>query len=183
MSEEAPIGQCFNCGGSGVIGEAGAVACPLCKGLGTIGDSGPAPEVHVGLCSFKPCGCARDWIGAGASPEWRANRIALWQEQGFTWSEMSFSEAAPLLTLGDACRHDPRSSPRDSSPVLDLSNLPPGGGAPPDRPRVIAVQIHHHAEDERGSITHIILTADLDDDTHRECEVALPPAWTGPEKT
>lgn len=102
---EDGIGECFNCGGSGVVGAAGAVACPLCKGLGVIGDSGPAPEIQTGLIAFKPCGCARDWSGDGAAADVRARRIALWQAQGFRWEAMEWSQAAPLLTAGDGCRH------------------------------------------------------------------------------
>lgn len=131
MSEDV-VGQCPRCVGTGVIGEAGAVACPLCKGMGMIGDSGPAPPPESrGLLAFKPCGCAKDWSGDGADADVRARRISLWQEQGFTWRDAPWSEAAPLLTLGDACRCDPRTTPRAAVGSPDLSDLPPGSEAAP----------------------------------------------------
>lgn len=126
---DPPIGviiTCFVCEG---IGSIGSVTCHACNGRGQIQDSGPPPDPNPGLVAFKPCGCAVDWIGTGADDEFRRKRIQLWSAQGYRSQLMDFAEAGPLITLGAACAHDNRATPRASSAPLDLSELPPGGGA------------------------------------------------------
>ena len=173
-----------------MLGEAGAVQCPMCKGMGSIGDSGPAPPSQPGFCGFRAgTDCARDWAGLLSEPDVRAARLELWKGPGLEPRAMDFSDAAPLLTrhahCSDACKilpADRRATPREGSPPVDVTDLPPGGApaSAPTTPRlkVTDVQIHHTPEDERGSIAFVVLTFDLSDGTHRECEIAVPPEWT-----
>jgi hypothetical protein len=181
--DTGPVGECPLCLGTKTVG---GYPCQMCKGLGAIGDSGPAPDRQPGLCGFRiGTDCARSWIGDGASGEYRYEQLELWKAQGFYAIPMDFSDASPLLTKHAQCSAaclfaERREAPRAGSPVIDLTDLPPGSRVSPlpEPPRITAVQIHHAGEDESGSITHVVLTADLDDGTHRECEVRLPEDWT-----
>lgn len=114
--------QCPGCHGEEPQG------CPVCNGAGIIVDHGPPPSPNSGMVAFKPCGCAVDWIGDGAPAEYRKARLELWTEQGYRHETMDFREAGPLITYGAACGHDRRAMPRQGSPVLDITDLPAGGG-------------------------------------------------------
>lgn len=187
MTDDA-VGICPRCGGEGVIGAAGAVLCPLCKGLGQIGDSGPAPEVQAGLCAFKACGCAADWIGDGAAEAFRLNRTELWVSQGWTWRAMDFSEAAPLITSGnnDCTHEDRRATPRQAIGAPALDDVV-GGVIPPMRPKIVDVEIDHLCQSTtHGGVESVCLSLTLENG-----ETRLVTAWledpehpqppTGPE--
>ena len=122
-SKPGPI-ECFVCEGAGALG---GVACAACNGRGIIIDSGAAPDPNPGLMALKPCGCAADWIGAGASPEWQLERRKIWEQQGWESRPAEFKDASPLLTAGAGCKHEQRATPRPTPITVDLSDLPPGG--------------------------------------------------------
>ncbi len=94
--------ECFVCEG---LGRIGAVECRACNGVGRIADSGPPPDPNPGMLAFKPCGCASDWFGAGAPPDYQVERRKLWESQGWSARLCDFKEAGPLITAGAGCRH------------------------------------------------------------------------------
>ena len=114
--------ECFVCDGSGKIG---AVDCRACNGMAVIMDSGPMPDPAPGILAIRACGCATDWIGAGAPDAYRVERQRLWEQQGWTSRPADAREAMPLITAGaggcDRCRPQ-RATPRDPIGAPDVAS-------------------------------------------------------------
>lgn len=184
MNEREGLGVCPRCDGQGVIGEAGAAVCPLCGGMGMIGDSGPAPPPEsLGILAFAACGCAKDWIGEGASDQARAKRLELWGAEGRCWEATDWGTARVKLTEGAACTHDPRATPREIPGAPDLGDLP-ATPAPTHR-RIVSVELGECSEDAEfgdGGIVNVVLICTLEDGNVRHFTVFLDSSpTTGPE--
>jgi hypothetical protein len=94
---------CPLCGGSGSQ-EDSSERCVACRGQGRIEDEGPPPAPagdQRGYLAKKPCGCAIEWIGYGASGPWVREKLDEWRAKGWQVHDGLQSE---LVT---SCSHPP----------------------------------------------------------------------------